>query len=106
MHALDELVSSLSALGGSPADYWAKGFGDVARDLEHSALQGDRQEIYLLVGRMLRGGMGSVNDLYSPEPNTYAAFRSALDQVHHIFRLGSVRRLLDDLLLGRKSWYR
>nr|WP_166426799.1 hypothetical protein [Labedella populi] len=50
--------------------------------------------------------MGSVNDLYSPDPRVDASFREARHQTYKVFRLGLVRMMLDDTFLGRAAWYR
>lgn len=103
---LDVFASSLQALDSPTATYWADGFRLIARKLEAAGSATERRSIYRHVGRMLRGGMGSVNDLYSEDPGTHGAFQAARHDMHRVFGLGFARSMLDDTLLGRADWYR
>lgn len=102
---LEEFADSMAALGDPTAAYWADGFRSLAERLREMPTATDRRALYRHVGQMLRGGMGSVNDLYSPDPETDAAFRGARHDVGRIFGLSVGRMLLDDTFLGRASWY-
>ncbi|RWZ51179.1 hypothetical protein ELQ90_10395 [Labedella phragmitis] len=104
--ALEEFADSMTALGYPTATSWADGFRSLAERLRAMPAAADRRALYRHVGQMLRGGMGSVNDLYSPEPEIDAAYRQARHAVGRIFGLSFARSLLDDAFLGRVSWYR
>jgi hypothetical protein len=106
VRVLEEFAESMAALGDPTATYWADGFRSLAGRLRAMPAAADRRTLYRHVGQMLRGGMGSVNDLYSPDPEIDAAYRRARHDVGRIFGLSVGRMLLDDTFLGRVSWYR
>jgi hypothetical protein len=102
--ALDVLSASLEAFENATGRYWAAGFGATARRLEVAASKEERHGIYLITGSLLRGGMGSINDVYGPDEHRHGAFKAALKQVHRIFGLSMVRILLDDTFMSQ-AWY-
>ncbi|WP_258805923.1 hypothetical protein [Pseudarthrobacter sp. NS4] len=103
--ALDVLCASLEAFENTSGRYWAGGFGATARRLEVAASKEERRGIYLMTGSLLRGGMGSINDVYGPDEHRHSAFKAALKQVHRIFGLSMGRILLDDTFMSQ-AWYR